>query len=79
MNKQNVLIEKFSGDLAPVSPRLQRAANSTTLWFLLIMIFIRMPVTFLIWHSYFVVKLTLIGEAISATRNLLENKTERHR
>jgi hypothetical protein len=72
MNADDILSLGFSRDPAPASQPLRREPNSTTPWFLSIMIFIRMPVTFLFWHTYFVVIPTLNGGSVGAARGLLE-------
>ena len=76
MNKREVLIVNLSRDLAPESPRFQRAANSTGPCYFLYIIFLGMPVTILYWRTYSVVKPTLNGESISAARGLLEKQSK---
>ena len=78
MNRRDVLIAKLNRDLAPASPRLQHAAISSRPCYFLRIIFLGAPVTFLFWHTYIVVKLTLNGESISAARGLMEKKSKRN-
>ena len=78
MNRRDVLIAKLNRDLEPASPGFQHAAISSRPCYFLRMMFFGAPVTFLCWHTYFVGKLTLNGESISATRDLLEKKSKRN-
>ena len=78
MNRRDVLIAKLNRDLEPASPGFQRAAISSRPYYFLRIIFLGAPVTFLFWHTYFVVKLTLNGESISAARGLMEKKSKRN-
>jgi hypothetical protein len=75
MNKRNVLITNLGRYPAPALPRFQRALNSTKPWYFLKIIFFGTPVTFLFWHTYFVVILTLDGESIRAARRLLQEQS----
>jgi len=78
MNRRNLLIAKFSGALAPVSPRFQRFVISTRPFYFFNKIFPSAPVTFLFWHTYIVVKLTLNGGSISAARGFMAKKSKRN-
>jgi len=75
MSKHDVQIANLSRDLAPASLRHQRAAISTGPWFFLKKIFFGIPVTFLFWHTYLVVNLTLNGGSIWAARGLLRKQS----
>ena len=75
MNRRDVLIAKLNRDLEPASPGFQHAAISSRPCYFLRIIFLGAPVTFLFWHTYFVV---LNGESISAARGLMEKKSKRN-
>jgi hypothetical protein len=78
MNRCDVLIAKLNRDLESASPGFQYAAISSRPCYFLRTIFLGVPVTFLFWHTYSVVKLTLNGESISAARGLMEKKSKRN-
>jgi len=78
MNRRDALIEKLNRDLEPASPGFQHAAISSRPCCFSRIIFPGAPVTFLFWHTYFVVKLTLNGESVSAARGLVEIKSKRN-
>ena len=78
MNRRDVLIAKLKHDLEPASPGFQHGAISSRPCYFLRIIFLGAPVTFLFWHTYFVVKLTLNGESVSAARGLVEIKSKRN-
>ena len=75
MNRRDVLIAKLNRDLEPASPGFQHAAISSRPCYFLRIVFPGAPVTFLFWHTYFVVILTLNGESISAVRGFLEEQS----
>jgi len=78
LNRRDVLITNLNRDLEPASPGFQHSAISSRPCYFLSTIFLGAPVTFLFWHTYFVVKLTLNGESVSAARGLVEIKSKRN-